>query len=131
MAEELWKAAHMGTEEDVKDILEQDGLQYINWKNPESLGQTPIWVAAHSGDTDIVKILGEAGGDVNLKDQEGWFPIHAAASEGHVDTVEALIDLGAWLDLENNDGDTPQEVARTDEIKTLIENAIKKELGDI
>jgi ankyrin repeat protein len=56
--------------------------------------------AAHSGNLPLVKILIEAGADVNASDELGWTPLMKAAynpdlDRGFADVVQVLIDAGA------------------------------------
>ncbi|KAK6169536.1 hypothetical protein SNE40_020574 [Patella caerulea] len=53
---------------------------------------------------DCVKLLVEAGADVNLQDISRTTPIEMAALRGMVTTVKYLAERGANLDLENNQG---------------------------
>lgn len=55
--------------------------------------QTALHVAAIVGDARIVKLLGEAGADVNPKDINSWTPLHHAARENNVDCVEELLNM--------------------------------------
>ncbi|KAI7826615.1 hypothetical protein BC939DRAFT_501788 [Gamsiella multidivaricata] len=56
---------------------------------------TPLFYAASEGHVDCVKILLDAGCNVNVADEHGKTPIYYAASEGHVDCVALLIAAGA------------------------------------
>jgi ankyrin repeat protein len=54
-----------------------------------------IGKAAAAGYTQIVKLLIQAGANVNLSDQAGFTPIASAAYSGHGEIVNLLIDAGA------------------------------------
>ena len=59
-------------------------------------GRTPLYYAAKEGHTDIVRILLEAGAEVNAAVFKfGWTPLRGAARYGHTDIVEALRKAGA------------------------------------
>ncbi|KAF8985922.1 phosphate system positive regulatory protein pho81 [Entomortierella lignicola] len=55
---------------------------------------TPLFYAAGEGHVDCVRILLEAGCNVNVLDEHGKTPIYYAASEGHANCVDLLIQAG-------------------------------------
>ena len=70
--------------------------------------QTPLHVAASSGDVDVIADLLSAGIDPNARDVNGRTPLHIAARHGHVDTIAVLIDSGAIRDAKAEPyGETP------------------------
>ena len=60
---------------------------------------------------DAVKLLIEAGADVNATAPSGDSPMHAAAQSGDVEIITLLAGRGATLDVRNNAGFTPLDVA--------------------
>lgn len=57
---------------------------------------TPLTLAAAGGQLEIVRVLLEAGADVNLRDDDEEFtPLIGAAYDGHIEIVEVLLDAGA------------------------------------
>ncbi len=68
----------------------------------------PIWIASKNGFTDVVKLLIEAGADVNQETESaGASPLRAAALRGWTDVCQLLVDAGAKItdSLTNIDGD--------------------------
>ncbi|KAH7048619.1 hypothetical protein BKA57DRAFT_393716, partial [Linnemannia elongata] len=59
---------------------------------------TPLFYAASEGHVECVKILLEAGCNVNVVDELGKTPIYYAASEGHADCVELLVEAGGKIE---------------------------------
>ncbi|KAG0253710.1 phosphate system positive regulatory protein pho81 [Mortierella polycephala] len=55
---------------------------------------TPLFYAASEGHVDCVRILLEAGCNVNVLDEHDKTPIYYAASEGHADCVALLVNAG-------------------------------------
>ena len=55
--------------------------------------------AAAVGDTTEVKrLIGEAGADINFQSGNGYTPLMEAAHYRHLDTLQALIDFDAmWM----------------------------------
>lgn len=68
---------------------------------------TPLIKASTSGSVDVVKILLNAGADVNLENMQGNTALHSAARFGHADIVSVLIESGADNSSENSLGWTP------------------------
>ncbi|KAG8345630.1 putative Ankyrin repeats (3 copies) putative Ankyrin repeat [Trypanosoma vivax] len=58
-------------------------------------GNTPMIMAAKVRQHAAIRLLIEAGADVNCTTPTGGTAAHFAASMGHVDTVRYLVDLGA------------------------------------
>lgn len=58
-------------------------------------GATPLMVAAFEGHEDVVRILLEAGADVNAKDAEGNTALSLATTRGHQDVIKLLKAKGA------------------------------------
>ena len=85
---------------------------------------------------DTVKLLLNAGFNVNATDCDGDTPLHRAASLEPGDDLihqvpeimKALFDGGAHHDFVNNDGKTPMDMAKTDEARTILSEKRKLEL---
>ena len=58
-----------------------------------------------------LKLLLEAGGDINAKDARGLTPLHEAARWGWNDVVQFLVTRGADLNVKDNRGNTPVDSA--------------------
>ena len=59
-------------------------------------GYGPMQLAAQNGYADVLALLIEDGGDVNLRRPSSWnSPLIMAASRGHVDCCRLLLDKGA------------------------------------
>lgn len=76
------------------------------------VGGTPIaCLAAMSHSDAAVKLLIDAGANVNIADRNGQTPLHIAASRGRADAVRALIAAGADLLARDTLSRTPEDVA--------------------
>ena len=63
--------------------------------------------AAMLGRVDIIKVLINAGVDIQKPGQFGYTPLHAAAQNGHLEVVQTLVKYGGSVNCKNKDGDTP------------------------
>lgn len=77
--------------DDVRVIL--DRKLDLAARNAE--GETPLQLAAATGDAARVALLAAAGGDVNAADSSGRTSLYGAAWEGQVALVEILLAAGA------------------------------------
>lgn len=113
MVSNIWVAAADNQIEVVKQHL--DAGASPNAKDPN--GYTAIHAAASYGHIDLLRLLVQRGGDVNVQDTEGDTPLH------HVEDValaKVLIELGADYNLKNNEGQTPgQYIDDEDEFPDL------------
>lgn len=76
---------------------------------PEPNGNTPLHVAAYSGQAEVARLLIDAGADVEATAGEGWRPLHnAAANDGLMSVLEVLIYAGSDVTAEAcGEGGTP------------------------
>lgn len=54
-------------------------------------GQTALMLAVSHGRLDMVKMLLEAGADVNIQDEDGSTALMCACEHGHTDIVKILL----------------------------------------
>ena len=113
----------------VKSEKEQDSHpDYKYWT--ELGGNTPLIFAARAGDLDSVKLLVDAGADVNQLSAFGTSPIIMAIHGGNAAALEYLLENGA--DIESNDsGHTALHAAvqrgNLDAVNILIEHGANLE----
>ncbi|KAL4425527.1 hypothetical protein ABPG75_009543 [Micractinium tetrahymenae] len=111
-----------------------------NWlsagRQLQPLHQTPLHIAAETGDTEIAEMLLNAGAVPSAKDFDGKTPLHDALEMQDDEMAELLIDHGADINLgskasekgkapavlrvKNAEGKTPAEVAKTPEVAALL-----------
>ena len=80
---------------------------YYNHQQPEQYNYE-LYAAARDGDVEKVRLLLEAGADVNWANEFGTTPIHLAAENGHTECVRLLL-AAPGIDVNKADyaGDTP------------------------
>ena len=79
-------------------------------ENP-SLGRLPCTAAIYFDKPVTLKVLIEAGADVNAQDSDGATPLTLAAQEDNPMIVMELIKAGADVNLTRHDGATPLHMA--------------------
>ncbi|TSA12768.1 MAG: ankyrin repeat domain-containing protein [Betaproteobacteria bacterium] len=96
MPESLFEAVTAADVDRVRAVLAGG----IDCNQRSADGATPLMLAAHSGNPGLVKVLLDAGADVNAADERGWGALMKAAynadlDRGFADVVQLLIDAGA------------------------------------
>lgn len=90
-------ASRFGNKYLVERILKSDHSDIIN--SQDSMGYTPLHFASGTGEIIIVKLLMEAGAEIEAKNLLGDTPLIEAArlvgSEGKVDIIQYLLEAGA------------------------------------
>ena len=65
---------------------------------------TPLHSACASGERESARVLLEAGGDPNVRQQGGFTPLHAAAQNGDEELARMLLARGADPEAATDDG---------------------------
>ncbi len=84
----------------------------------------PLHAAGHYGHTECVRVLLDAGADINEGDKNGWTALMEAARGGRTAAARLLLDRGADRSLRNKDGTTALDLAKQQnklEIVALLE----------
>ncbi|RJE26222.1 Ankyrin repeat protein [Aspergillus sclerotialis] len=101
----------------------------------DSLGSTPLLLAAQSGYEDVVHRLLDAGSDINAADISDRTALHLSAEYGHDNVVKALVERGAKVDATDNELSTPLHLAtKTGQLKvvnSLLSNRAHADAKDI
>jgi ankyrin repeat protein len=85
-------------------------------------GSTMLWNHASKGNLEIVRLLADAGAEINVLDaMEGSSPLAAAAKNGHKEMVQLLLSLGAETELADGPWATPASLAECTEHEDLVD----------
>jgi len=84
----------------------------------------PAKFAIACGYIDCIEGFLNSGVDVNSKDRFGYTLLHEASINGKMECVQLLLNKGANRDAKTAAGKTPSDVAKTPEIKFLIDNYV-------
>ena len=57
-----------------------------------------------------VRLLAEAGVNLNMRDLNGWTPLHHAIANRQGEVADMLIEKGADKEIKNDDGLTPFDI---------------------
>ncbi|XP_077758641.1 protein phosphatase 1 regulatory subunit 12B isoform X8 [Canis aureus] len=94
----------------------QDARQWLNSGKIEDVrqprsGATALHVAAAKGYSEVLRLLIQAGYELNVQDYDGWTPLHAAAHWGVKEACSILAEALCDMDVRNKLGQTPFDVA--------------------
>uniref|UniRef100_A0A8C0EGS5 Protein phosphatase 1 regulatory subunit n=1 Tax=Bubo bubo TaxID=30461 RepID=A0A8C0EGS5_BUBBB len=94
----------------------QDARQWLNSGRIEDIkqprtGATALHVAAAKGYSEVMRLLIQAGFNLNVQDNDGWTPLHAAAHWGVKEACSILAEALCDMDIRNKLGQTPFDVA--------------------
>ncbi|CAL1568451.1 unnamed protein product [Knipowitschia caucasica] len=114
-------------------VMLRDARQWLNSGQIHDVrhtksGGTALHVAAAKGYVEVLKLLIQAGYDVNIKDYDGWTPLHAASHWGKEEACRILVENLCDMDLINKMGQTAFDVADEDVLGYLEELQKKQNL---
>ena len=111
----LGLAAEEGATEIMQILLGKlagSGTQEGEDKQAPAIGSEALFTAIEKGDVETVRLLVEAGADVNAAAGFGGnTPLHEAVEEGNAEIVQILVDAGADIEAEGFMGRTPLSLA--------------------
>ncbi len=87
------------------------GVPGMNLVVRDSNGNSALHYAAIRGHGGMVRMLIEAGAEVDVVNDRGRTPLHEAASAGNARAVDLLLQAQARADMRDHEGDTPMDLA--------------------
>jgi serine/threonine-protein phosphatase 6 regulatory ankyrin repeat subunit A len=76
---------------------------FFDIKKEMSRGETNDWTTSE----ETIRLLLDAGADVNARDNKGQTPLHYASDNTNVNVVKYLLKRGSSVKIRDNKGDTP------------------------
>ena len=112
----IFMAALGGTVEDVRYFVEEKNIN-VNSVDHDETSATPLHLATHNPNIEVLKYLISKGADVNAVEKNNATPLHSALlSKNHdsniSEVLKYLISKGADVNAKANNGLTPKDVAR-------------------
>lgn len=87
----------------------------------DALGDTPLHVAAQTGNLELAELLLAANADVNAKANAGWTALHWAAHGNNPPMAGLLLRHNASVNARNSIGHTPLHLAAWRNNRELVE----------
>ncbi|XP_078500299.1 protein phosphatase 1 regulatory subunit 12B isoform X2 [Lissotriton helveticus] len=114
-----------------EQLLLQDARQWLNSRKIEDVkhkrsGATALHVAAAKGYLEAMRLLIQAGYNLNVQDVDGWTPLHAAAYWGIKEACTILAEELCNMEIRSKLGQTPFDVA-DESVAELLEVLQKKQ----
>ena len=100
----LHEAADGGRRKIVELLLSHGASTEIRSDN---FGITPIYLAANNAHVGVVRMLVDAGANINHIDENGRTPLDEASRRNHFEVVHLLLKRGAFLDTRDRWGYSP------------------------
>ena len=105
----LGLASYFGKEDVARYLLLKGADPNVPSQNGYHVYPLNSTVAANN--SDITKILLEAGAEVNVTQSSGLTPLHSAAYHGNIEILILLLEAGADIHAKTDAGKTPADVA--------------------
>jgi rhodanese-related sulfurtransferase len=87
---------------------------------------TPLMKASHQGNGKIVRMLIDAGAEVNARNEDGNNALWLACVGGHLQIIDILTDAGTDIDNRNDNGATPLMYAASSGKAGVVERLLAK-----
>lgn len=99
----------------VSDTLFPDklGKAVVTVGSTDVMGDTPLHVLALRGNDYGIRLLIEAGADVNAVGDMGETPLHVAVRQGSAKAVEALLEAGGDPNIVSEFNQSPRQMAES------------------
>ncbi|KAJ4826911.1 hypothetical protein Tsubulata_006138 [Turnera subulata] len=106
-----WTAAKKADDSALSRLIAEDDGRDVDAVDGD--GRTALLFVAGLGSEQCVKLLAEAGADLNYRDRSGGLTaLHMAAGYVRPGVVKSLVGLGADVEVEDDRGLTPLELAK-------------------
>lgn len=113
---DFYEAIRASDIERVKKVLADEELD-VNARDRE--GWTPLHIAVHDGNRDMIQLLIARGADVNVRDRSGRTPLYQITFWNDVKAADLLLSKGADVNAKDNNG------------SMALHNAVKEGYRDV
>jgi ankyrin repeat protein len=117
LIEELHKNWDVVDMSKVQDLIKRGA----DVRAKDNNGNTPLHYVSINNHIGIAKLLLDRGADVGAKNIWGQTPLHWASYKDNIEIAKLLLDAGADVKAINENGWTPLFVARSNEMRDLLE----------
>jgi ankyrin repeat protein len=91
-----------------------EGIQDVEPNSRGAHGVSPLHWMATLGDAEGIRLLIEAGANINATDDQGNTALHEAVARRQTSAAKMLIERGASIGMRNVAGQTPLNLAKSD-----------------
>ena len=102
----IFEAVHAQSIASVRSVLRQDPSSILALND---FGQTPLHIAASTGNLDLVTYLIRNGASISPGDDHGKLPLHYAVMSGSTAVVRAMLAKGADTQAQDDEGRFPRD----------------------
>ena len=121
----LFSAIEVGNVNVARELLNVEAGRQLN-ETKQPLNDTPMHLAARRKDANMVKVLIEAGAQVDLQNKEGQTVLHLASIMGDEPTVRVLFLARANANVVDNEDRAPIHLAAERGFSTIVEFLAEK-----
>ena len=103
----LLNSIRLDNADEVRTIISSPQGRFLVDKPINVHGHRPLHMATYNENIQIVRILIEAGANVNIQNKVGDTPLHLATNNENIHIIRILIEAGADVNKRNNNGILP------------------------
>lgn len=103
-----------------KLLIENCDKQKFVVDSLDANGLTPLQKSCFLGNVRIVRLLVEAGANLEIKDREGWTVLHASSVAGNYAVVKYLIKIGIDLAAKTDRDELALDLAEKDDVVLIL-----------
>jgi ankyrin repeat protein len=106
---------NLKTVEDVLNLVWESAVEFGNYQERPTVnskgffGNSPLFIAITWGDMEAVKLLLDAGADINFQGEHGETPLHHAIRMGEFRIARLLVKSGANCEAEDRERKKPRD----------------------